>query len=172
MTTETVLIDNNLELIESTPITVGRFRRWNVIRNKKIAYSIHLPHLLPRGQLILADSREIRTCREAENIKQPSLKDVESNLFDWALSRDLLDPQLSHKQALKIAEEVGEIASCVNKAQIDKLALEIGDVFNALTILAYQHDMSITDCAIAAFEKIKDRTGVSINGAWIKDTDL
>ena len=100
------------------------------------------------------------------------LKQIELDLHDWAEARNLLRPEVIDRQFMKMVEEVGECAQCIGKGHTDTLRLEIGDVFVTLAILAFQHDMSLAECANAAYDKIKDRTGKLINNTFVKDDDL
>lgn len=86
----------------------------------------------------------------------------------WAISRDLhqADPR---GQMLKVMEEVGETAGALAKLNSEALEDGIGDVFVTLIILCMQVDMSPEQCLQAAYDQIKNRTGVTIDGVFIKD---
>lgn len=86
----------------------------------------------------------------------------------WAISRDLhqADPR---GQMLKVMEEVGETAGALAKLNSEALKDGIGDVFVTLIILCMQVDMSPEQCLQAAYNQIKDRTGNTVNGVFIKD---
>lgn len=87
----------------------------------------------------------------------------------WANQRGLLDKSNSNKQMLKVMEEVGETASALAKDDRDGLIDGIGDVMVTLIILAAQNNLSIKGCLAAAYDEIKDRTGETKNGVFIKD---
>lgn len=86
----------------------------------------------------------------------------------WAISRDLhqADPR---GQMLKVMEEVGETAGALAKLNSEALEDGIGDVFVTLIILCMQVDMSPEQCLQAAYDQIKNRTGKTIDGVFIKD---
>ena len=86
----------------------------------------------------------------------------------WARERGLheADP---NKQFLKVAEEFGEIASAMARGNKEELIDAIGDTYVTLTILAMQSGTSIEDCIKGAYDVIKQRTGRTINGIFIKD---
>lgn len=86
----------------------------------------------------------------------------------WAMSRDLheADPR---GQMLKVMEEVGETAGALAKLNSEALEDGIGDVFVTLIILCMQVDMDPEECLQAAYNQIKNRTGVTVDGVFIKD---
>ena len=92
-----------------------------------------------------------------------------SNVIGWAKDKDLIDPSKSSKQMLKVMEEVGETASALAKGNKDELIDGIGDVFVTLIILAAQNGLKPEDCLESAWNEIKNRTGKTVNGVFIKD---
>lgn len=89
----------------------------------------------------------------------------------WAINRGL-DKNNSDKQLIKLVEEVGELAEAHNKAWRDKQIDSIGDAFVVLTIYALQNGLHIDDCIDEAYNTIKNRTGKTVNGVFIKNVDL
>ena len=47
----------------------------------------------------------------------------------------------------------------------------VGDVLVTLIILAAQHDIELEECLKFAYDGIKDRKGVLLDGVFIRDTD-
>lgn len=88
----------------------------------------------------------------------------------WALNKDLLKRENAPKQFVKVVEELGELASAMvkDKSTVDIIDA-IGDTFVTLIILSYQLDIHPTDALEAAYNEIKNRTGKTIGGAFIKD---
>lgn len=89
----------------------------------------------------------------------------------WAADKDL-DIADSSKQFLKVAEEFGEIAAALARGDQDELRDAIGDTVVTLIILAMQNDMDLQECLVTAYAEIKDRTGKTVNGVFIKGADL
>lgn len=100
------------------------------------------------------------------------LTDVSDALYDWAKDRNLLKPENISKQFMKMVEEVGEVSECITKNRPEDLPKELGDVFVTLVILSYQNGLDLNECAIRAFEKIKNRKGKTVNGTFVKEEDL
>lgn len=95
----------------------------------------------------------------------------ESNVYQWAKSRNLVFGTNWYAQYAKLVEEVGELgAACVQQNQVE-LMDAIGDCCVVLTILAAQHGVTLCDCQQAAWDRIKNRTGSTINGVFVKDGD-
>lgn len=89
----------------------------------------------------------------------------------WSIDKDLHNGN-PDRQALKFYEEAGEVAAALSRGQIDALKDGIGDTIVTLIILAQQHDMSLQECLQYAYDEIKGRTGKTINGTFIKQSDL
>src|SRR6056300_1702526 len=91
------------------------------------------------------------------------------NVIKWADDKSLIDKEKSTKQMLKVIEEVGETASALAKGNKEELIDGIGDVFVTLIILAAQNGLNPEDCLNSAWNEIKNRTGKTVNGVFIKD---
>jgi NTP pyrophosphatase (non-canonical NTP hydrolase) len=70
-------------------------------------------------------------------------------------------------------EEVGELAHEISRCQYNSKATEdaIGDIGVVLTILADMLGYDFTDCLELAYNEIKDRTGKTVDGSFIKTSD-
>ena len=100
------------------------------------------------------------------------MQDVFANIADWAKARNLIEGSTPQAQFIKLAEELGEVAECIAKGlSQDELKKELGDMLVVITILSEQHGLSTTECAAAAYEKIKNRKGRMQNGVFIKEGD-
>lgn len=88
----------------------------------------------------------------------------------WAIRRGL-DKTNPDKQLIKLVEEVGELAEAHNKGYQDKQIDSIGDIAVVLTIYALQNGLHLDDCVKEAYNTIKNRTGVTKDGVFIKDGD-
>ena len=87
----------------------------------------------------------------------------------WARERDLVGPERSARQMLKMMEELGETAGAIARGDHVKTIDGIGDCVVVLTILAVQRNTTLEECVMAAWEEIKDRTGRTVDGVFIKD---
>lgn len=117
---------------------------------------------------------------------------LRGKVLDWAKDKDLLHEENAEKQFLKFVEEVFEFrdewllyvhehnkcsfGDAVGDPEVTKhrenTKLEMGDVFVTLIILCAQLCLDPVVCLAMAYDKIKDRTGKTINGQFIKSEDL
>lgn len=123
-------------------------------------------------------------------------KESEHNVIKWANKKDLIENGNSYAQYAKFLEEGTEILVAMNKfenllktaADLDvtnKEQLEayrikdkaihnelvdgLGDTLVTLIILAAQYGLELEDCLEYAYNEIKDRTGKTVGGTFIKD---
>lgn len=89
----------------------------------------------------------------------------------WSVDKNLHNSN-PDRQALKFYEEAGEVASALSRGQMDALKDGIGDTVVTLIILAQQHDMTLQECLQYAYDEIKGRKGKTINGTFVKESDL
>jgi len=99
---------------------------------------------------------------------------IEEKVIEWAKDRNLLgcSPDDVKSQTMKLVSEVGELCDAlshydgkVNEDTIDAL----GDIEVVLIILRYKLNLTRIYCLSSAYDEIKDRTGKTINGVFIKD---
>lgn len=76
------------------------------------------------------------------------------------------------RQALKFFEEAGEIAAALSRSDKEALKDGIGDTVVTLIILAQQQGWTLEECLQYAYDEIKNRKGKTINGTFVKETDL
>lgn len=143
-----------------------------------------------------------------------SLQELQPLIVQWAKEKDLLKPENTDKQRLKLLEEVGETAQAILKSDKEKCKDGVGDIFVVLIILyaqldiefdfdveplekyeelseqdrlmtlLYYHDavgfdqlhyfcqeneLDLVECANIAWNEIKNRTGKTVGGTFIKD---
>lgn len=95
-----------------------------------------------------------------------------SSLFDravvWGTTRGLNNP---HTQAMKLAEEVGELMSAILKNKRDEQVDAFGDILVVVSILADQLGVSLEQAFDVALLEIEARKGSTVNGSFIKEQD-
>ena len=96
---------------------------------------------------------------------------IQSKILDWANDKDLLHFKNRFKQLDKVLEEVEEVRAELVLDNKKDLALEIGDVGVTMIILAKQNGLDFQKCIKDAYNKIKNRTGKTINGTFVKDAN-
>ena len=89
----------------------------------------------------------------------------------WSKDKQL-DKSDPNRQALKVWEETGEIGAALSRNKLDDLKDGIGDTVVTLIILAQQHGWSLEECLQYTYDEISKRKGRTINGTFIKESDL
>lgn len=94
---------------------------------------------------------------------------MDVKILEWAKERGILIPDNATKQMLKLTEEVGELAGAIAKGNnIDQIDA-IGDIQVVLIILSEQLGINYKEALESAYNVIKNRTGKTVNGVFIKD---
>lgn len=102
-------------------------------------------------------------------MREMTLNELEIKVSNWALLKGILEKENAPKQMLKVMEEVGETAGALLKGNEEELKDGIGDSFVTLIILAKQLGYTPAECLQAAYNQIKDRTGKTVDGVFVKD---
>lgn len=93
---------------------------------------------------------------------------IERVLF-WAHEKEILAKGTKFKQAQKSLEEVGELLHAIGANDKEECKDAIGDIFVTIIIQAEMNDLDIRECLESAYNVIKGRKGVIINGTFVKN---
>lgn len=90
---------------------------------------------------------------------------------DWSIERDLhnQDPKT---QAIKLLEEFGELARGLLKNDQEIIVDSLGDMLVVLIILHQQLGYTLNGTLHVAWNEIKNRKGKTIDGVFVKESDL
>lgn len=103
------------------------------------------------------------------NMTFESLQDA---IIQWGYVRNIISPKNTPKQFMKVTEELGELAEGINKDNQGQIKDSLGDILVTLIILSRDLDVDLLDCLRGAYDVIKDRTGKTVNGVFVKEEDL
>ena len=95
--------------------------------------------------------------------------ELQSRVLVWAGEKNLLKPENSLKQFAKTVSELGELGDAIIKNDTKEVIDAIGDTQVCLIILAEQLGLSYDECLESAYNVIKNRTGKTVGGTFIKD---
>ena len=98
-----------------------------------------------------------------------SNNEMEQNVINWSIARDLNNYDSRFVQLAKCMEELGELASAMIKDDRPKIIDSLGDVNVTLIVLADQMDLLLSNCLEIAYDEIQNRKGVLKNGSFIKN---
>lgn len=94
---------------------------------------------------------------------------MKDKILKWAEARNLLHNENALKQYSKLQEESNELLiGILNKDPYEQLDA-IGDCAIVLIILANQLGHDFDKCLESAYNEIKNRTGKTVNGNFVKD---
>lgn len=101
-----------------------------------------------------------------------NFEELQELVIDWAYERNIIDVKKTPKQFMKVTEELGELAEGINKDNQGQIKDSLGDILVTLIILSRDLDVDLLDCLRGAYNVIKDRTGKTVNGVFVKEEDL
>ena len=93
-------------------------------------------------------------------------------VVQWASAKGLVDNSTWEAQYVKLAEEKDELMVALMAKDLDSIEDELGDCLVVLTVVAAQHGLTIEQCYKRAYNKISKRKGKTINGIFVKESDL
>ncbi|HCX2444339.1 TPA: MazG-like family protein [Staphylococcus aureus] len=99
------------------------------------------------------------------------MKNLIHKVEEWSIEKNLHLAK-PDRQALKFFEKAGEIAAALSRSDKEALKDGIGDTVVTLIILAQQQGWTLEECLQYAYDEIKNRKGKTINGTFVKETDL
>lgn len=97
------------------------------------------------------------------------LEVLESKIKQWHYDRNLIEGANDKDQVCKLIQEVGELSDNVCKGQ--DVADDIGDCIVVLINIATRNGLTLGDCMMQAWNDIKDRKGMMVDGIFVKDDD-
>ena len=97
---------------------------------------------------------------------------LQDAIIQWGYERSIVSPKNTPKQFMKVTEELGELAEGINKDNQGQIKDSLGDILVTLIILSKDLDVDLLDCLRGAYDVIKDRTGKTVNGVFVKEEDL
>lgn len=104
-----------------------------------------------------------------EKLKTQRKDNVQESVINWAKQRNLIKLGNAPKQIIKLSEEVGELGSAFLKNEYSEIKDAVGDIMIVLTILCEQLSIDMNQCYEDAYNVIKNRTGQTINGTFVRD---
>ena len=103
-----------------------------------------------------------------------TFEELHEAVIQWANDRNMIkqDKLTALAQLAKVTEELGELSAGINKNDKEKIKDSLGDSLVTLIILAQDLNFDLLDCLNSAYNVIKNRKGKTINGVFVKESDL
>ena len=110
--------------------------------------------------------------RYIDRLGNMTFESLQDEIIQWGYVRNIISPKNTPKQFMKVTEELGELAEGINKDNQGQIKDSLGDILVTLIILSKDLDVDLLDCLRGAYDVIKDRTGKTVNGVFVKEEDL
>lgn len=99
-------------------------------------------------------------------------REIIDNVQNWAKERGIDKPENATKQLNKLMEELGELSAANAKNNREKIIDSMGDMQVVMIILSMQLGIDYDGSLEDAYNVIKNRTGKTVNGVFVKSEDL
>lgn len=100
-----------------------------------------------------------------------NFQELQVKINRWAFEKDLINDGLAYVHLCKITEELGELISADLKGDIKGVKYELGDVLVTLIVYSMQKDIDPIASLEIAWNKIKNRSGETVNGTFVKSNE-
>ena len=110
--------------------------------------------------------------RYIDRLGNMTFESLQDEIIQWGYARNIISPKNTPKQFMKVTEELGELAEGINKDNQGQIKDSLGDILVTLIILSKDLDVDLSDCLRGAYDVIKDRTGKTVDGVFVKEEDL
>tara|TARA_R110002012_G_scaffold240757_1_gene414960 strand:- start:9 stop:329 length:321 start_codon:yes stop_codon:yes gene_type:complete len=91
-------------------------------------------------------------------------------ITEWHKDRNLIDGSDDKTQFAKLIQEAGELSDNICKER--DISDDIGDMMVVLINIAERNELTLTQCLQKAYDDIKDRKGMMIDGVFVKEDDV
>ena len=110
--------------------------------------------------------------RYIDRLGNMTFESLQDEIIQWGYARNIVSSKNTPKQFMKVTEELGELAEGINKDNQEQIKDSLGDILVTLIILSKDLDVDLLECLRGAYDVIKDRTGKTVNGVFVKEEDL
>ncbi len=94
---------------------------------------------------------------------------LETNVEEWAEDKGIFSKGNPTAQALKTIEESNELLDAIDKEDRAEIVDALGDILVTIIIQAKMQNLDLLECLQSAYNVISKRSGVMIEGQFIKD---
>jgi NTP pyrophosphatase (non-canonical NTP hydrolase) len=96
-------------------------------------------------------------------------RELENQVLEWAKDKGIFEKGTPLKQSYKTLEEVGELISAVSINDKAEIKDALGDILVTIIIQAKMQKLDLIECVESAYNIIIKRTGIMVNGTFVKD---
>jgi NTP pyrophosphatase (non-canonical NTP hydrolase) len=98
-----------------------------------------------------------------------SYNELEALVIAWATQKGIFEKGTPIAQACKTMEECTELITAIAFDDKDETIDALGDILVTIIIQAEMQGVSLTECLESAYNVISKRTGVMVDGQFVKD---
>jgi NTP pyrophosphatase (non-canonical NTP hydrolase) len=91
-------------------------------------------------------------------------------IVKWHYDRNLIEGSDDKTQFAKLIQEAGELSDNICKER--SISDDIGDMMVVLINIAERNDLTLKYCLQKAYDDIKDRKGMMLDGVFVKEDDV
>jgi len=100
-----------------------------------------------------------------------SYNELEALVLAWAEQKGILERGTPIAQAGKTMEECTELMVAIAMDDDEETIDALGDILVTIIIQAEMQGVSLTECLESAYNVISKRTGVMVDGQFVKDAN-
>lgn len=98
-----------------------------------------------------------------------SYNELEALVIAWATQKGIMQNGTPARQCDKTLEELQELSDAIFDNNKDEIVDALGDILVTIIIQAEMQGLSLESCLESAYNVIAKRTGVMINGQFVKN---
>ena len=95
--------------------------------------------------------------------------ELEALVISWAEQKGIFAKGNPEAQCDKTLEEVYELSQAIKENDKEEIIDALGDILVTIIIQAEMQGLKLEDCLLSAYNVISKRTGVMIDGQFVKD---
>jgi NTP pyrophosphatase (non-canonical NTP hydrolase) len=96
-------------------------------------------------------------------------QELEKLVIEWSREKGILQNGTPKAQAMKTWEETDELITAIENDDREEVIDALGDILVTIIIQAEMQGLSLESCLESAYNVIAKRTGVMVNGQFVKD---
>ena len=105
-----------------------------------------------------------------KSLNNMAVNDSITKITDWHYARKMIKGSTNKDQFHKLIQEAGELSD--NLVKGNDRRDDYGDIMVVLIGMMERDGYTVQECLEKAFDDIKDRTGVMVQGVFVKSDDL
>jgi NTP pyrophosphatase (non-canonical NTP hydrolase) len=102
-------------------------------------------------------------------MENPDLNELTRKIEKWGDDVGISSYSTPYSQYEKTLEEINELAVAIQESNQDEIKDALGDIYVTLVMQSVKWGLAMEECVQSAYDIIKNRKGVMLNGQFVKD---